>query len=101
MHLDLADLASVQTAGRHLADTLPSLDLLVLNAGVRCPEPPLRGATVVRLASASCMPGSQGHGLDAVIAPGACPPQVMAVRPKQHTKDGFELQVGCARYRRL
>lgn len=32
--LDLADLASVQEAGRHLAATMPSLDLLVLNAGV-------------------------------------------------------------------
>lgn len=36
--LDLADLVSVQEAGRHLAATLPSLDLLVLNAGVSCPS---------------------------------------------------------------
>lgn len=36
--VDLADLASVQEAGRHLAATLPSLDLLVLNAGVSCPS---------------------------------------------------------------
>ena len=33
--LDLADLASVQAAGRQLAASLPRLDLLVLNAGVR------------------------------------------------------------------
>ncbi|PRW56818.1 short-chain dehydrogenase reductase SDR [Chlorella sorokiniana] len=49
--LDLADLSSIKAAGDALA-SLPSLDLLVLNAGV------------------------------------------MAVRPKQHTKDGFELQFG-------
>lgn len=90
--LDLADLASVQEAGRQLAASLPRLDLLVLNAGVR------RALVAVYVALA--MPRACYDGQHGPVAQSKCPnhipcdiPQVMALRPKQHTKDGFELQV--------
>lgn len=78
--LDLADLASVQEAGRHLAATLPSLDLLVLNAGVRRAggEEEAVGGVRPRLISAPCLIGAPGNRATAAVALLLlCPPALL------------------------